>query len=162
MMFFVLVAIFFQILFGGLNFYESSSFQDNLLTTHANHFSKIVLQTPEKNFLFTVETMRTRDELERGLMYRRYLARDHGMLFVFSDEAPRTFWMKNTLIPLDMIFTTSDGTIVKIWKNVSPCREKDDRQCPLYSSGKPTKYVLEIPGGVTDEIGVREGDILKM
>lgn len=95
------------------------------------------------------------DEWEKGLMFKESLPPDSGMLFVFPDEALRSFWMKNTLIPLDMIFADSNGTIVNITKSAQPCKAI---LCESYSSGKPAKYVLEVNGGFSDANMIGIGD----
>lgn len=89
---------------------------------------------------------------QRGLMYRDKLADGHGMLFVFDDETERTFWMKNTIIPLDMIFIGSDGRIVGILVNTTPLSTT-----PV-GVGRPSKYVLEVAGGYSTRAGMAAGD----
>ena len=91
-----------------------------------------------------------------GLMDRKSMAADHGMLFVFPDDAVRTFWMKDTLIPLDMLFLDTDRRVITVQANAQPCTADP---CTLYPSTKPTRYVLELNAGVAAELGVREGDI---
>lgn len=97
------------------------------------------------------------DPFERadGLMYRESLAADAGMLFVFGDERVRSFWMKNTLIPLDMLFVAADLTIVDIVEGALPC-EADP--CPLYTSSAPARYGLEVNAGFVRDHGIRVGD----
>lgn len=87
-----------------------------------------------------------------GLMNRTSMPDDHGMLFVFPDNAPRTFWMHNTLIPLDMLFIAADGTILHIHANAHP---NDDTPIP---SRFAVPQVLEINGGAAAKWGVKEGD----
>ena len=96
------------------------------------------------------------DEMMRGLMFRKHLPWNAGMLFVFNNEEPRTFWMKNTLIPLDMIFVDSNFRIVDVMENVPPCAQGDE--CPLYPSNEPAQYVLEVNSGFVQENGIRIGD----
>lgn len=105
---------------------------------------------------FTVEIADEPDEWRRGLMERPTLAPDAGMLFIFPDVAPRSFWMMNTLIPLDMLFIDADGRILNIASNVPPCQPP--RRCPSYRSARPAKYVLEIVGGRAQAMGIRAGD----
>lgn len=104
---------------------------------------------------FTVEVARTSEEQATGLMNRSSLAPDRGMIFPF--EAPReaSFWMKNTLIPLDMIFVRADGTIANIEANTVPLLLQ-----PVYSAG-PVAAVLEIAGGRSAELGIKAGDKVK-
>jgi hypothetical protein len=101
---------------------------------------------------FTVEVARTAEEQATGLMNRSSLAPDRGMIFPF--EAPRyaSFWMKNTLIPLDMIFVRADGTIANIEANTVPLSLQ-----PVYSDG-PVAAVLELAGGRSAELGINAGD----
>ena len=100
------------------------------------------------------------DELEewgRGLMFRNHLPWNAGMLFAFNEEGPQIFTMKNTLIPLDMIFVDENSEIVDIIENVPPC-EQDP--CPLYPSEEPAQYVLEVNAGFVQQNAVQVGDRL--
>lgn len=162
MIFFLFLAIVFRVWFGGWAVDSQQVFADVsqvAKTTQAQVALKTSQSTENTEATFIVEVARTPANLERGLMYRTHMDQNRGMLFVFSDAAPRTFWMKHTLIPLDMIFTTGDGTIVKIWHNVLPCRNATNLTvCPVYASGKPAKYVLEINGGLSQNMLLKEGD----
>jgi len=89
-----------------------------------------------------------------GLMNRTSLPENAGMLFVFGDESVRHFWMKDTLIPLDMIFISADKQIVSIVKNAEPCKVL---VCPTYSSEFPAKYVVEVNGGFADKNKINIG-----
>src|SRR5690606_33396916 len=93
-----------------------------------------------------------------GLMHREHLLKEHGMYFIFGEEVWRSFWMKNTLIPLDMIFIDSDGVIVHIVKNAQPCQRE---RCLTYPSKVPAKYVLEIGGGESTALGIDVGDTVE-
>jgi YVTN family beta-propeller protein len=98
------------------------------------------------------------DDLEesmRGLMFRKHLPGNAGMLFAYYDEKPRTFWMKNTLIPLDMIFVNGSSKIIEIKENVPPCAQDE---CPTYPSKEPAQYVLEVNAGFVQEKGITVGD----
>ena len=99
------------------------------------------------------------DDVERreGLMYRESLEDNSGMLFLYDSERELSFWMKNTLIPLDMIFINSDYEIVDI-KHATPCRADP---CPHYTSKAPAQYVLEVNAGFSEEKGIAEGDKIK-
>jgi uncharacterized membrane protein (UPF0127 family) len=99
-----------------------------------------------------VDVADTDPEWEYGLMNRTSMAQDHGMLFVFDDERMRSFWMKDTLIPLDMVFLDSSGQIVDINKNATPLSET------VFAARSPSKYVVEINGGFCDLYGIRIGD----
>jgi uncharacterized membrane protein (UPF0127 family) len=104
---------------------------------------------------FRVEIADTPEKQARGLMFRRTLQEGFGMLFVFADEAERSFWMKNTLIPLDMIFLNGDQQVVDLFASVPPCRADP---CPSYTSALPARYVLEIAGGQAEELKLKVGD----
>lgn len=82
---------------------------------------------------------------------------NHGMLFVFPDTEPRTFWMKNTLIPLDMLFFDAGHHLVAIQADAQPCKADP---CELYPSNAPARYVLELNAGMAAKIGAREGDLI--
>jgi uncharacterized membrane protein (UPF0127 family) len=106
---------------------------------------------------FVVELAQTRAEQARGLMFREELEPEAGMLFVFSREAPRSFWMKNTRIPLDILYFDEQLALVGMALNARPCVADP---CPAYPSGRPARYVLEINAGLGKELGVRPGDRL--
>jgi len=93
---------------------------------------------------------------EHGLMDRTSMQADHGMLFVFPDSAVRTFWMKDTLIPLDMLFFDANRKLVTVLSNVPPCKADP---CPVYPSTEPARYVLELNAGAAAKLGVRNGDV---
>ena len=104
---------------------------------------------------FTVEVARTPQEQQTGLMYRTSLDPDRGMLFPNDPPRPASFWMHNTLIPLDIIFIRSDGTIAGIAANTVPL------SLELVQAGEPVAAVLEIAGGRAAELGIREGDTVE-
>ncbi len=91
----------------------------------------------------------------KGLMYREELEEDRGMLFIFDDLVKNGFWMKNTLIPLDMIFIDPEGKIVEIFENVPPCKVTN---CESYTPEKMYKYVIELNGGSSEELDIQLGD----
>jgi uncharacterized membrane protein (UPF0127 family) len=101
---------------------------------------------------FTVEVAKTPEEQAYGLMNRNDLAPDRGMIFPFDPPRDASFWMKNTLIPLDMVFIRADGTIANIAENTAPLSLE-----PMMSEG-PVKAVLEIAGGRSAELGIKAGD----
>jgi uncharacterized membrane protein (UPF0127 family) len=115
----------------------------------------VVLNTAKGRTEIAVDIADTSEERARGLMNRKNLAQGAGMFFIFEEEEQRDFWMKNTLIPLDMIFFDKDYRVVGISRNAQPCKADP---CPLYSSGKPARFVLEVNGGVADILGLKEGD----
>jgi uncharacterized protein len=113
-----------------------------------------VFHTKKGSFTFTIEVMDTEAGRERGLMFRKSLAPDAGMLFDFLRPQPVEFWMENTFIPLDMVFIASDGVVKTIAANAKPM---DTTPIP---SGVPVQFVLEIPGGRAAEIGLAPGDTM--
>ncbi|MGO9388624.1 DUF192 domain-containing protein [Rhodoblastus sp.] len=102
-----------------------------------------------------VEVMRDEAGREQGLMNRRYLPADRGMLFEFGMEQPVLMWMKNTYIPLDMIFISRAGVITHIAENAEPLSEA------IISSEGPTYAVLEVNGGLSRKIGLKKGDLVR-
>ncbi len=114
--------------------------------------SRLVLHTQKGEYPFTVEVVDTPEKRAEGLMFRQSLAPDAGMLFDFKETREVSFWMRNTFIPLDMVFIAADGKVESIHVNARP---HDPTSIP---SGAPVQYVLEIPGGRSAEIGLRPGD----
>ena len=108
---------------------------------------------------YSVEVADNDAAREHGLMDRTEMAADHGMLFVFQDDAPRAFWMKNTKIPLDMLFFDADKRLLSVQRNAQPCTADP---CPLYSSGAPARYVLELNGGQTGKLDLSPGDSIEI
>ena len=107
---------------------------------------------------FTVDLAETREQQSLGLMFRDELPEDHGMLFLFPVEAMRSFWMKNTRIPLDIFYFDDELRLINV-QTARPCRT---RQCPGYPSTAPAKYVLELNAGKGAELGVQPGDRLEL
>jgi len=106
------------------------------------------------NHCFDVEIANTPRTRENGLMFRKNLNEGRGMLFIFSEENINPFWMKNTLIPLDIIWLDSNQEIVFIGLDNEPC---EPNNCPLINPGIPAKYVLEINAGLSEKIGLEIG-----
>lgn len=102
-----------------------------------------------------IEIAENDEERSRGLMYRKSMDDSKGMLFIFENEKPESFWMKNTIIPLDIMFVNSKREIVKIHKNTTPFSENS------LPSVKPAIYVVEVAGGYTDRYGIKEGDLIR-
>jgi hypothetical protein len=102
--------------------------------------------------VFAVEIASTPEEQAKGLMFRRELPEGQGMLFDFHREQPTSFWMKNTYIPLDMIFIRGDGRILRIAENTVPLSEA------LVPSGGPVRAVLEVVAGTARKLGIAPGD----
>ncbi len=116
----------------------------------------VLIKTTAAEIPISVEIADEIDEQTIGLMYRTELAADSGMLFVFSEEKQHVFWMKNTKIPLDIIFFDESRTIVDIKENFEPCIVD---ACEKYYS-KPAMYALEVNAGFTAEQGIVVGDSL--
>jgi hypothetical protein len=112
-----------------------------------------------KNNCFLVELMRTIAERAHGLMYREQMENNRGMLFIFPIEGFYDFWMKNTLIPLDIIWLDENYQVVDVKNNAAPCLQES---CPSFVSSREAKFVLEINGGQTDKIGLKVGDYLSI
>lgn len=108
---------------------------------------------------FTVELADTQEKQALGLMFRDSLPDDHGMLFVFPSEGLRGFWMKNTRIPLDIMYFDADLKLVSVAENAQPCRTQ---RCPSYPSAGPARYVLELNAGKAAELDLRQGDPLEL
>jgi len=118
---------------------------------------QVTIDSPSgRSTTVAVEVARTDDELERGLMFRERLAPGAGMLFVFGDSSDHSFWMKNTLIPLDMIFIDEGGTVAGIVERAEPLTLTERR------IGKPSRWVLEVAGGFAAEHGIRAGDRVRI
>lgn len=108
---------------------------------------------------FSVELATTGEAQALGLMFREELPDDRGMLFIFPVEAMRSFWMKNTRIPLDIFYFDRELRLVSVAENARPCRTP---RCPGYPSAGPAMYVLELNAGKAAELGVQKGDRLEL
>lgn len=108
-----------------------------------------------KEKCFKVEIANNEIERSQGLMFRQNLSENEGMLFIFPKEDNYNFWMKNTLIPLDIIWISKDKEVIYIQKNVLPC-QKDP--CQKYISPKKAQYVLEINANQTEKTEINIGD----
>ena len=130
------------------------SINPNVLNTEKRTDSETV---SINNVDINVELAITTEMQIKGLCCREFLAENDGMLFVYETEANRRFWMKDTLIPLDMIFINSDREIVKIHSNVQPSSFPQ-----TFGGGNTTQYVLEVNGGFSTEKGIKEGDVVEI
>lgn len=110
------------------------------------------------NFVVSVEIAADEELRAQGLMYRDHIDPGKGMLFVFPRDDVFSFWMKNTRIPLDMIWVDANKRIVGIRENVPPCKVED---CPSYGPGVIARYVLEVGGGEAAKHGLKVGDLLQ-
>lgn len=109
-----------------------------------------------RNHCFNVELAVTPEQRNLGLMFRESLDFNKGMLFIFEEEGRHPFWMKNTLIPLDIIWI-NNKEVVSIKENIQPCKEYF---CPSIEPTENAKYVLEINGGISKNIGLKIGDTI--
>lgn len=116
--------------------------------------SPLTIQSGAKTHSFVVELADTDRQREIGLMHRNDLAANHGMLFDFQGEQMLRFWMRNTFIPLDMIFIRATGEIIFIAENTVP---HSDAQV---ASPQPVQAVLEVPGGTSARLGLKAADIV--
>ncbi len=119
----------------------------------SDKFVKVV--TDEGIHQFKVEVVTAEEDKRQGLMGRESLKEDGGMLFVYEKEEQQSFWMKNMMISLDILFIGSDLVINHISENVPPCISDD---CINYSSPKPSQYVLELNAGIAEELDIEVGD----
>ena len=123
------------------------------------------LALSESKGCFQVEVARTPEEHQQGLMFRNNLDQNRGMLFVFREESNYSFWMKNTFIPLDMIWINQNNEVVFIKENALPCpslsedsQEQAQINCPPIEPNQNAKYVLEVNGGTVKSINIKLGD----
>ncbi len=117
--------------------------------------SSLVIVTAAREIKFDVDMATTEAQREHGLMYRKQLGAYEGMLFDFFREQPVSFWMKNTLIPLDMVFIAADGTVRHVHSNATPM------STDTISSEAAVRAVLEINGGTARLLGIKPGDKVK-
>jgi uncharacterized membrane protein (UPF0127 family) len=118
----------------------------------AADISTLEIATKSGVHIFQVEMATTDEERERGLMFRRHLPEGQGMLFDFRRDQNVSMWMKNTYIPLDMLFILADGRIAHIAENTEPLSTR------IISSGGPVRGVLEVIGGTVRKFGIAVGD----
>jgi uncharacterized membrane protein (UPF0127 family) len=118
----------------------------------ATELERLEIVSGEARHVFMVEVARDDASRQRGLMHRRFMPADRGMLFDFKVEAPVAMWMQNTFIPLDMLFIRKDGVIHRIEAMTEPMSTR------TISSGAPVLSVLEINGGLAAKLGIRAGD----
>ena len=118
----------------------------------AQQFEPLTIETSGGPRQFQVEVARTNDERSRGLMFRRSLAADRGMLFDFVRNEPVSMWMQNTYVSLDMLFIRPDGTIARVAEETEPLSTR------IVPSGEPVLGVLEVAAGTSRRLGIRPGD----
>jgi len=115
----------------------------------------LTITTDKGRFVYDIEVATTPDQQARGLMWRPVLGTNKGMLFIFNQQRPLSFWMRNTLIPLDMIFLDSEGKLVSIQRNAEP-----QTTTPRPSEG-PARFVLEIDGGEAAALDIDENSLFE-
>ena len=127
-------------------------------TQVSNNIQTITLVGPHKEVVeVQVELVDSPEERAQGLMFRNHLPEGRGMLFIFEDEQPLSFWMKNTLIPLDIIFFDKGGQFVS-GDTMIPCTGDP---CPMYPSQGPAKVAVEVPFGTIEREGIGEGWVVQ-
>ena len=119
---------------------------------HAQSFEPLAIVSGKERHTFQVEVARNDADRAQGLMFRRNLAPDRGMLFDFGRVQPISMWMQNTYIPLDMVFIRPDGTIARVAENAEPLSTR------MIPSGEPVLAVLEVPGGTAARLAIKAGD----
>ena len=122
-----------------------------------NSMQEVQIHTKKTSYNLLVEVSKSPKDLAQGLMERSSLTEQEGMLFVYDEDTNPSFWMKNMLIPLDILFIGNDGIIKHIEKEVPPCKVQDD-QCIRYTALEPIRQVLELQSGFTSKYGVEIGD----
>ena len=115
----------------------------------------LAIETKSGKHTFSIEIADEPDEQIRGLMFRKDMKPDHGMLFVYENEQMRSMWMRNTYISLDMLFLKSDGRIYHIHRDAEPFSEK------IISSQEPGLAVLELVAGTVDKLDIKVGDYIR-
>jgi len=108
---------------------------------------------------YAVEIADTDAERARGLMFRDTLGTDRGMLFIHDQQAPQAYWMKNTRIPLDILYFDNERRLVSQQRDVPPCSAGN--RCPSYPSDAPARYVLELNAGNAARLGLEDGAQLR-
>jgi uncharacterized membrane protein (UPF0127 family) len=121
----------------------------------AEALSPLTVETASGAHKFEVEVVATEASRAQGLMYRRELAADRGMLFDFQEERPVSFWMQNTYISLDMVFIHADGTVQRVEERATPLSTRN------IDSGDAVRFVLEVPAGTAAHIGIKRGSRVK-
>lgn len=137
---------------------NSAFLKDPVVINSGLPVEQLIITSGKEKYQFEVEIASTDAQRKIGLMNRRSMPEKSGMLFVFEERGYVNFWMKNTLIPLDIIFIDEKSRIRHIAHNAQPCQSQRDNECPKYNSEEQIKYVLEINGGMAEKLGIRVGD----
>ena len=145
---FVIVLVSLFILEGlSIGYYENSNLK---------YQGNIVVKIKEKPFL--MEIAKTSEERKLGLMYKESLDSNKGMIFIYNKEKKHPFWMKNTMMPLDIIWLNKSKKVVYISKNTPPCKQND---CLRIKPNRRSIYVLEINANLSDKLGLSIGDLIE-
>ncbi|NNF76935.1 MAG: DUF192 domain-containing protein [Rhizobiales bacterium] len=116
----------------------------------------VTIETSSGQHKFTVERAETQEHQSRGLMHRRHMKADHGMLFTWPNERNVSMWMANTILPLDMVFIKKNGKVHRVHKNTIPFSQT------IIEAGAPVLRVLELNAGTADKIGLKPGDTVQL
>jgi hypothetical protein len=125
-------------------------------TWFGNGEKQIVFKTESGTNTYKVEVADEKEERNLGLMNRESLDENKGMIFIYEEEIKPAFWMKNTLIPLDMIFMDKDFKVVDYFVNVPPCKEDP---CAHYIPNNNSQYIVELNAGQVGKMGLQRGDM---
>ena len=143
----LLMAVWVLTLIGTVHSYSDTQQQATL--------TPLTIATPKGTFTYKIELAISSQQRTRGLMFRKTMPQDYGMLFDFDSTQKVAMWMKNTFIPLDMIFMRADGTIAHIVENTTP------HSLSIISSRFPVQFVLELNAGEAKRTGMRPGQLMK-
>jgi len=143
-------ALFAFLAFSGLDSKDASAQRANSLVSFSRE--ALAIKSGDRTHKFSVELALSNRQQMQGLMFRRRMAADAGMLFVYRREEPTAMWMKNTFIPLDMLFIARNGTIRRIAERTVPMSEA------VIASGGPVGAVLELNAGTASRLGLKPGD----
>ena len=131
-----------------------TAIMENKETAQKLQTKNVTIQKAEENITINAEIANDNEERSKGLMYRTELGEYDGMIFIFGNEKKLIFWMKNTLIPLDIIFADETGRIMNI-EEAQPCKQET---CPLYSSDENAQFALELNQGFCKKHNIQKGD----
>lgn len=140
------------IAFVSLVLFAGTAYADSNTAQPALPIETISIDTPKGPVRFKAEVATTWPQQQQGLMYRRHMAADAGMLFDFHKSMQMSFWMKNTYLPLDMVFIARNGTVINVAENTEPMSER------TIPSAGPAYAVLEVNAGTAKRIGLKKGD----
>ena len=129
--------------------------EDATPVVETDYSSPLTILSGETEHAFTIEIADTREKIRTGMMHRPEMAADVGMLFIREQSSLDGFWMRNTLVPLDILFLEDSGKILSIAHNAVPLSERN------ISPGAPVRYILEIKGGQAGILGIQPGDTVR-